>query len=66
MAIILSTILTTIIYLETQLNCQQVRDGIVESTISSAGGIAQHYPLVGVAEGADMLNAMMQGIKDAQ
>ena len=27
---------------------QQVRDGIVESTISSAGGIAQHYPLVGV------------------
>ncbi len=27
---------------------QQVRDGIVESTISSAGGIAQHYPIVGV------------------
>jgi tripartite ATP-independent transporter DctP family solute receptor len=27
---------------------QQVRDGIVESAISSAGGIAQHYPLVGV------------------
>ncbi len=26
----------------------QVRDGIVESTISSAGGVAQHYPLVGV------------------
>src|SRR6056297_3110561 len=24
----------------------QVRDGLVESTISSAGGIAQHYPLV--------------------
>ena len=45
---------------------QQVRDGIVESTISSAGGIAQHYPLVGVTEGTDRLNAMMQGIKDAQ
>ena len=27
---------------------QQVRDGIVESAISSAGGMAQHYPLVGV------------------
>jgi tripartite ATP-independent transporter DctP family solute receptor len=27
---------------------QQVRDGIVESTISSAGGMAQHYELVGV------------------
>jgi tripartite ATP-independent transporter DctP family solute receptor len=27
---------------------QQVRDGIVESVISSSGGIAQHYPLVGV------------------
>lgn len=27
---------------------QQVRDGIIESTISSSGGIAQHYPLVGV------------------
>ncbi len=27
---------------------QQVRDGIVESTISSAGGVAGHYPLVGV------------------
>jgi len=27
---------------------QQVRDGIVESAISSAGGIAQHYPIVGV------------------
>ncbi|WP_418320212.1 DctP family TRAP transporter solute-binding subunit [Piscinibacter sakaiensis] len=27
---------------------QQVRDGIVESTISSAGGIAQHYKMVGV------------------
>ncbi len=27
---------------------QQVRDGIVQSTISSSGGIAQHYPLVGV------------------
>ncbi len=27
---------------------QQVRDGIVESTISSSGGIAQHYSLVGV------------------
>lgn len=27
---------------------QQVRDGIVESTISSAGGVASHYPLVGV------------------
>ncbi|MGH1357877.1 MAG: DctP family TRAP transporter solute-binding subunit [Burkholderiaceae bacterium] len=27
---------------------QQVRDGIVESTISSAGGLASHYPLVGV------------------
>ena len=27
---------------------QQVREGIVESTISSAGGIAQHYPVVGV------------------
>ncbi len=26
----------------------QVRDGIVESCISSAGGVAQHYPLVGV------------------
>ena len=27
---------------------QQVRDGITESCISSAGGVAQHYPLVGV------------------
>lgn len=27
---------------------QQVRDGIVEACISSAGGVAQHYPLVGV------------------
>jgi tripartite ATP-independent transporter DctP family solute receptor len=27
---------------------QQVRDGIVESCISSAGGVAQHYPLVGI------------------
>ncbi len=27
---------------------EQVRSGLVESTISSAGGIAQHYPLVGV------------------
>ncbi|MBB4267750.1 DctP family TRAP transporter solute-binding subunit [Roseospira visakhapatnamensis] len=27
---------------------QQVRDGIVQATISSAGGVAQHYPLVGV------------------
>ncbi len=27
---------------------QQVRDGIVESTISSSGGIAQHFPPVGV------------------
>lgn len=27
---------------------QQVREGIVEATISSAGGVAQHYPLVGV------------------
>ena len=27
---------------------QQVRDGIVESCISSAGGVAQHYPMVGV------------------
>ncbi len=26
----------------------QVRSGIVESCISSAGGVAQHYPLVGV------------------
>ena len=27
---------------------EQVRSGLVESTISSSGGIAQHYPLVGV------------------
>ncbi|MEO0820455.1 MAG: DctP family TRAP transporter solute-binding subunit [Pseudomonadota bacterium] len=27
---------------------EQVRAGIVESTISSSGGVAQHYPLVGV------------------
>lgn len=27
---------------------QQVRDGIIQSAISSSGGIAQHYPLVGV------------------
>lgn len=27
---------------------EQVRSGLVESTISSAGGLAQHYPLVGV------------------
>ena len=27
---------------------QQVRDGIVESSISSAGGVAQHYPPIGV------------------
>ncbi len=27
---------------------QQVRDGIIESTISSASGVAQHYKLVGV------------------
>lgn len=27
---------------------QQVRDGIIESTISSAGGMASHYKLVGV------------------
>jgi tripartite ATP-independent transporter DctP family solute receptor len=27
---------------------QQVRDGIVESTISSSGGVAQHYKMVGV------------------
>lgn len=27
---------------------QQVRDGIVESCISSAGGIAQHYPPIGI------------------
>lgn len=26
----------------------QVRDALVEATISSAGGVAQHYPLVGV------------------
>ncbi|MGV0819391.1 TRAP transporter substrate-binding protein DctP [Martelella sp. AMO21009] len=26
----------------------QVRSGLVESTISSAGGMAEHYPLVGV------------------
>lgn len=26
----------------------QVRNGLVESTISSSGGMAQHYPLVGV------------------
>lgn len=26
----------------------QVRQGLVESTISSAGGLAEHYPLVGV------------------
>ncbi len=27
---------------------QQVREGIVESCISSSGGVAQHYPVVGV------------------
>ncbi|MFQ5772963.1 MAG: DctP family TRAP transporter solute-binding subunit [Kiloniellaceae bacterium] len=27
---------------------QQVRDGVIQSCISSAGGVAQHYPLVGV------------------
>lgn len=27
---------------------EQVRSGLVEATISSAGGMAQHYPLVGV------------------
>ncbi len=27
---------------------QMVRDGIVESSISSAGGVAVHYPLIGV------------------
>lgn len=27
---------------------EQVRGGLVESTISSSGGMAQHYPLVGV------------------
>jgi len=27
---------------------EQVRTGLVESTISSSGGMAQHYPLVGV------------------
>lgn len=27
---------------------EQVRNGLVESAISSAGGMAQHYPLVGV------------------
>jgi tripartite ATP-independent transporter DctP family solute receptor len=27
---------------------QQVRDGIVESCISSSGGVAQHYPPIGV------------------
>jgi tripartite ATP-independent transporter DctP family solute receptor len=27
---------------------EQVRSGIVESTISSSGGMAQHYPMVGV------------------
>lgn len=27
---------------------QQVREGIVESCISSAGGVAQHYPLIGI------------------
>ncbi|MGF1527335.1 MAG: DctP family TRAP transporter solute-binding subunit [Candidatus Competibacterales bacterium] len=27
---------------------QQVKDGVVQATISSAGGLAQHYPLVGV------------------
>ena len=27
---------------------QQVKDGIIQSCISSAGGVAQHYPLVGV------------------
>ena len=27
---------------------QQVRDGIVESSISSSGGVAQHYPPIGI------------------
>ncbi len=27
---------------------QQVKEGIIESCISSAGGVAQHYPLVGI------------------
>ncbi|MFK7890479.1 MAG: DctP family TRAP transporter solute-binding subunit [Granulosicoccus sp.] len=27
---------------------QQVRDGIVESCISSSGGVAQHYPRIGI------------------
>ncbi|WP_051340519.1 DctP family TRAP transporter solute-binding subunit [Azospirillum halopraeferens] len=27
---------------------QQVRDGVIQASISSAGGIAAHYPLVGV------------------
>ncbi len=27
---------------------QQVRDGIVQSCISSAGGLAEHYPLIGI------------------
>jgi tripartite ATP-independent transporter DctP family solute receptor len=27
---------------------QQVRDGLIQSAISSAGGLASHYPLVGV------------------
>ena len=27
---------------------QQVRDGLVESCISSSGGVAQHYPMIGI------------------
>lgn len=27
---------------------QQVKDGVIQSCISSAGGVAQHYPLIGV------------------
>ncbi len=27
---------------------QQVKDGVIQSCVSSAGGVAQHYPLVGV------------------
>jgi len=27
---------------------QQVRDGVIESCIASAGGVASHYPMVGV------------------
>ncbi len=27
---------------------QQVRDGVIQSNIASSGGVAQHYPLIGV------------------